>query len=95
MPLAVRLTGANRNDSQEALALVDAIPALHGERGVAWATDQEPEDVLPMTVCWRRPARKRCRGELIAELQRSSSEIFWHCPMCGVNGVIRGWEHSL
>ena len=33
MPLAVRLTGANRNDSQEALALVDAIPQLQGERG--------------------------------------------------------------
>ena len=32
VPLAVRLTGANRNDSQEALALVDAIPPLHGER---------------------------------------------------------------
>jgi len=28
VPLAVRLTGANRNDSQEALALVDAIAAL-------------------------------------------------------------------
>src|SRR5713101_990975 len=34
VPLAVRLTGANRNDSQEALALVDAIPPLHSE----WAT---------------------------------------------------------
>jgi hypothetical protein len=33
VPLAVRLTGANRNDSQEALALVDAIPPLHGEQG--------------------------------------------------------------
>jgi transposase len=33
VPLAVRLTAANRNDSQEALALVDAIPPLHGERG--------------------------------------------------------------
>ena len=33
IPLAVRLTGANRNDSQEALALVDAIPPLQGERG--------------------------------------------------------------
>jgi transposase len=32
VPLAVRLTGANRNDSQEALALVDAIPPLRGER---------------------------------------------------------------
>jgi transposase len=33
VPLAVRLTGANRNDSQEALALVDAIPPLQGGRG--------------------------------------------------------------
>jgi transposase len=33
MPLAIRLTGANRNDSQEALPLVDAIPPLQGPRG--------------------------------------------------------------
>jgi transposase len=33
VPLAVRLTGANRNDSQEALAFVDAIPPLEGGRG--------------------------------------------------------------
>jgi transposase len=30
VPLAVRLTRANRNDSQEALALVDAVPPLSG-----------------------------------------------------------------
>jgi len=28
IPLAIRLTGANRNDSQEALALLNAIPSL-------------------------------------------------------------------
>src|SRR6516164_5023828 len=28
VPLAIQLTGANRNDSQEALALVDSIPPL-------------------------------------------------------------------
>ena len=33
IPLAIRLTGANRHDSQEALPLVDAIPPLQGERG--------------------------------------------------------------
>jgi transposase len=33
VPLAVRLTGANRNDTKEALALVDAIPPLQGDRG--------------------------------------------------------------
>ena len=43
VPLAVRLTGANRNDSQEALALVDAISPLHGERGLLW---QRPDCVL-------------------------------------------------
>jgi transposase len=32
VPLAVKLTGANRNDSEEALALVDAIPPLRGGR---------------------------------------------------------------
>src|SRR5713101_5484570 len=33
IPLAVQLTGANRNDSRQALALVDDIPALQGECG--------------------------------------------------------------
>lgn len=33
IPLAVQLTGANRNDSQQALALIDAVPPLQGERG--------------------------------------------------------------
>jgi transposase len=33
VPLAVRLTGANRNDSQEALALVDAIPRCTAHTG--------------------------------------------------------------
>ena len=33
VPLAIQLTGANCNDSQRALALVDAIPHLQGERG--------------------------------------------------------------
>ena len=33
IPLAIQLTAANRNDSLQALALVDAIPSLQGERG--------------------------------------------------------------
>jgi transposase len=33
IPLAIKLTGANRHDSQQALALVDAIPTLQGSRG--------------------------------------------------------------
>jgi transposase len=33
VPLVIQLTGANRNDSQQALALVEAIPHLQGKRG--------------------------------------------------------------
>jgi hypothetical protein len=33
IPLAIQLSGANRNDSTQALSLVDAIPLLQGERG--------------------------------------------------------------
>jgi transposase len=33
VPLAIQLTGVNRNDSQQALALVDSIPGLQGARG--------------------------------------------------------------
>ena len=42
--MAIQLTGANRNDSQQALAPVDAIPFLQGQRGrprrrpACWAT---------------------------------------------------------
>jgi hypothetical protein len=45
IPLVIQLTGANRNDSEQALALVDAIPPLQGKRGrprqcpdCCWAT---------------------------------------------------------
>lgn len=33
IPLAIQLTAANRNDSQQALPLVDSIPPLQGEGG--------------------------------------------------------------
>ena len=41
--MAIQLTGANRNDSQQALSLVDAIPLLQGERG---RPRQRPDCVL-------------------------------------------------
>ena len=43
IPLAIQLTGANRNDSQHGLALVDAIPSLQGKRG---RPRQRPDCVL-------------------------------------------------
>ena len=41
--LPIQLTGANRNDSQQALSVVDAIPSLQGERG---RPRQRPDGVL-------------------------------------------------
>jgi hypothetical protein len=63
---------------------------------VAWATAARTDEVEPTNVwCWRRPGRQRCRGEIVAQLKQGAIEIVWSCPLCGVNGVIRGWEHSL
>jgi hypothetical protein len=63
---------------------------------VAWATSQEGEEgELTNVWCWRSPGRTHCRGEISARLASGSSEIVWQCPLCGVNGVIRGWEGSL
>lgn len=59
---------------------------------VAWVTAQESAIVLTNVWCFRKPSQKRCRGEIMAELQ--GPDIIWHCPRCGVNGVIRGWEDS-
>jgi hypothetical protein len=60
---------------------------------VAWVTDRLPEDDwLTNVPCRRSPGRRRCRGEIVAELDRTSGQIVWHCPLCGDNGLIHGWE---
>ena len=74
VPLAVRLTGANRNDSQEALALVDAIPPLHavdraGDRTVYWgiaATTRRRFGVGCAGVGFARSWRGVARGTGVA-----------------------------
>ena len=79
----------------------EGIPGAALNRGVffgsivAWVTDHHPEGEPHTNVpCWRSPGRRRCRGEIIAEL-RATSEIEWQCSLCGENGVIRGWEDTL
>lgn len=63
---------------------------------VAWVTDHrlggDPHTNVP---CRRSPGRKRCLGEIIAELEPGSSKIVWHCSVCGDNGVIDGWQDTL
>ena len=63
---------------------------------VAWVTDHLPEgDERTNVPCRRRPRRRRCRGDIIAELDRTSGYIVWQCPLCGDNGMIHGWEETL
>ena len=62
---------------------------------VAWVTDHLPEgDEYTNVPCRRSPGRRRCRGEIIAELDRTSGYIVWQCPQCGDNGWIHGWEDT-
>ncbi len=62
---------------------------------VAWVTDHLPAGDADTNVpCRRRPARRRCHGEIMATLDRTSGSIVWHCPLCGDNGWIHGWEDT-
>ena len=47
--LAIQLTRANRNDSQQALALVDAIPPLQGPNG----RPRQRPDCLLVLLCYK------------------------------------------
>ena len=63
---------------------------------VAWVTDHLPQgDWLTNVPCRRSPGRRRCRGDIVAELDQASAHIVWHCPLCGDNGLIHGWEATL
>ncbi len=63
---------------------------------VAWVTDHLPRgDVHTNVPCRRSPNRRRCLGDIFAELDPASRCITWQCPLCGDNGVIDGWENSM
>ena len=63
---------------------------------VAWVTDHLPEgDEHTNVPCRRSPGRRRCRGDIVAELDRPSGHIVWQCLICGDNGLIHGWEETL
>lgn len=62
---------------------------------VAWVTDHAADpDPHTNVPCRRSPGRRRCRGEIFAELDATSKEIVWQCPLCGDRGVVYGWEGS-
>jgi hypothetical protein len=62
---------------------------------VAWVTDHLPDgDEYTNVPSRRSPHRRRCRGEIIAQLDRTSGYTVWHFPLCGDNGWIHGWEDT-
>lgn len=62
---------------------------------VAWVTDHLPEgDSHTNVPCRRSPGRRRCLGEIVAELNRANGYIEWRCTVCGDNGTIHGWEDT-
>jgi hypothetical protein len=49
----------------------------------------------PITLrCRRRPGHRTCAGTLDVGFNEDFSEIIWFCPVCGDNGIIRGWQGS-
>jgi hypothetical protein len=45
--------------------------------------------------CRRRPGRRPCPGGISGVMRAGSSEIVWHCPVCGDNGVIHNWKGTI
>jgi len=70
LPLAIQLTGANRNDSQQALALVGAIPPLQGKRAV------HVIDLIAFLVTAVMTLRQSGKVYVAAALS--------HCSRCGI-----------
>ena len=47
------------------------------------------------TVRCRWPAHRRCVGIVMSYPAADPEDsIYWHCPVCGDNGVIRGWQNT-
>jgi hypothetical protein len=59
--------------------------ATAGDAGTAW------ESALP---CRRRPANRRCPGQMIVLRTEPQTPIRWKCSVCGDEGVISNWEQS-
>src|SRR5512135_1500089 len=60
---------------------------------VGWVTMRNARALERTNItCHRKPARRRCIGEIEACIHPDTGDIEYYCPECGNNGVIRGWE---
>jgi hypothetical protein len=85
VPLAIQLTGANRNDSQQAFALVDVIPSF--ESGDAHG--------IVLTAYWATAVTTpRQSGEVCVP---ATSSLFWRSAtpnMAADSGDGAGWSNG-
>ena len=52
-------------------------------------------DEPPTVRCRRRPGHHRCTGILMSYPAGDEHDsIYWCCPVCDDNGVIRGWQNT-
>jgi hypothetical protein len=52
-------------------------------------------DDPPTVRCRRWPKHRRCTGIVMSYPANDEHDsIYWHCPVCHDNGVIRGWQHT-
>jgi len=59
----------------------------------AWVTSPRGVgDLRTNVACRWSPAGRTCPGIIEAGLSGDGETIFWHCPVCGDNGQVRGWE---
>jgi hypothetical protein len=57
--------------------------------------DPDEEDVIMPVCCRRRPGHVPCKQPLLGGYDLDDPRmIYWHCPRCGDDGVITGWEHT-
>ena len=60
---------------------------------ITYASSREvglPIDQVPL--CWRRPGRRPCKGQLEIQLNPKTEQIHWICPECGDEGIVSGWS---
>ena len=55
-------------------------------------TARERYGGAPEVRCRRRPGRRPCPGEILAEIEPEDGAIEWFCPSCEDQGFISNWR---
>ena len=61
---------------------------------VTYVSGEAPSSREISVSCWNIIKRKKCSGKIDAGIDLVTSQIFWHCLVCGDHGSIRHWEQT-